>query len=245
MKKFVLFCFLVITVSSHSKEKINSETQPTVSPVAKVDSKKKKISKKEDVKVDIKSLQEVSDKYRKTRLVKSDMLKIVKTELTGKEIRNEGSIAISDGNFRIESNTPEKSLIVFDGKNLWNEQSSNSEFGGGAQVTHQVLNKRNKGQVLIATLLTKEPLMKHFKVTKSELSEDSISYYADSINADINVKDFKITIIPKKKVVSEISFKDDIGNLTTMKFSNTQFKDAPEKKLFKYTPPKGAQVTKL
>ncbi len=213
-----------------------------------VSAKAKSPSKKEASSapsVDLKVLNEVTEKYRHAKMVKSDLTKTVKAELTGKETKNEGTIAISQGNFRIESLKPEKSILVFDGKTLWNEQSASEEFGGPAQVTKQKLSKSGKSQTLFATLLTKDPVTKHFKINKLESRGDEILYFAESINNDFNVKDFKIVIENKKKFVSEISFKDDIGNQTIMKFSNVEFKEIADKKLFNYKPPKGAQVTQI
>lgn len=196
-------------------------------------------------KVDLRILNEVTEKYRQAKMVKSNLAKTVKAELTGKETKNIGTIAISEGNFRIETVVPEKSLLVFDGKILWNEQSASEEFGGPAQVTKQILSKSGRAQTLFATLLTKDPVTKHFKINKLEIRGDETFYFAESTNSDFNVKDFKIVIENKKKVVSEISFKDDIGNLTTMKFSEVEFKESSDKKLFNYKPPKGAQVTQI
>lgn len=195
--------------------------------------------------IDLKPLNDATAKYRSAKLVKSDLIKFVKSELTGKETKNEGEIAISEGLFRLENKGAEKSLIVFDGTTLWNEQKPSDDFGGPVQVTSSVIGKKNKSQTFFATMLTREPVTKYFKILTSKVVGSQVHYEAESTTTEINVKDFKLIIDSKKKEVIEISFKDDIGNLTTMKFSNTKFQDSSNRSLFKYKPPKGAQETKI
>lgn len=195
--------------------------------------------------IDLKPLNDATAKYRGAKLVKSELVKLVKSELTGKETKNEGEVAISEGLFRLENKSPEKSIIVYDGTNLWNEQRPSDDFGGAIQVTKSVIGKKNRSQTFFATMLSKEPVTKYFKILSSKSVGSEMHYEAESTSPEINVTNFKLIIDTKKKEIVEISFKDDIGNLTTMKFSNTKFQDSINKKIFNYTPPKGAQVTKI
>lgn len=234
MRQMITFLFIaIIAIASFAGKKSITKTASN------------KSEGKPEVQLDLKPLNEVTERYRQSKMVKSDLVKVVKAELTGKEITNEGIIAIAEGNFRIESRTPEKSILVFDGKEIWNEQGASSDFGGPAQVTRQIVSKKNRSQTLFATLLTKEPITKNFKIRDVVTKGEEVTYFADSLKADLNLKDFRIVIETRKRIVSEISFKDDIGNLTTMKFSNIQFKSTIEKNLFIYKPPKNAQVTKI
>jgi outer membrane lipoprotein carrier protein len=200
---------------------------------------------KENLKINLSPLNDITNKYRQSRMVRGDLVKTVKAEITGRESTTEGMIALAGGNFRVETQKPEKTILVYDGKVLWNEQSPSADFGGPAQVTRQLINKGNQSQIMFATLLTKDPITKHFNIKSAEESKGTVTYNADPLQADLNVKDFKITLDLTKKIVSQISFKDDIGNLTTMNFSNIRFSDNIDKKLFSYKPPKDAQVTKL
>jgi outer membrane lipoprotein carrier protein len=61
----------------------------------------------------------------------------------------------------------------------------------------------------------------------------------------LKINTLNITVLEKTKEVTEISYVDDVGNTTTMKFSKIEFNKKKNKKLFKYVPPKDAQVTNL
>jgi outer membrane lipoprotein carrier protein len=178
-------------------------------------------------------------------MVQMSLEKIVKSELTGKETKLQGEISLSAGLFRLENKEPEKSLLVFDGKTLWNEQQPSSDFGGSIQVTKSKLSGKNKSQTLFATLLTKDPVTKYFKILSAKKEGSQTIYETESLTSDLNIKNLTLKIDNSSKLVSEISYKDDIGNLTTMKFSNAQFKKSMNKKIFSYHPPKGAQVTEI
>jgi outer membrane lipoprotein-sorting protein len=117
--------------------------------------------------IDLKPLNDATARYRAAKVVKSELIKLVKYELTGKEVKNEGEVAISEGLFRLENKSPEKSLIVYDGNILWNEQKPSDDFGGPTQVTKSVIGKKNKSQTFFATMLSKEPVTKYFKRRKS------------------------------------------------------------------------------
>lgn len=194
---------------------------------------------------DTKILTESTAKYRDAKLVQMSLEKTVKSELTGKETKNQGEISLSAGMFRLENRQPEKSLLVFDGITLWNEQQPSSDFGGSVQVTKSKLSGKGKAQTLFATLLTKDPITKYFKVLSAKKDGSQTVYETEALNSDLSIKNLTLKIDNNSKLVSEISYKDDIGNLTTMKFSNAQFKKTLDKKVFSYKPPKGAQVTEI
>jgi len=200
---------------------------------------------KKDSGMDLKPLAEATAKYRQAKLVQMSLEKVVKSELTGKETKHQGELSLSAGLFRLENKEPEKSLLVYDGKTLWNEQQPSSDFGGAIQVTKSNLSGKNKSQTMFATLLTKDPVTKYFKVLSSKKDGAQTIYETESLTAELTIKHLTLKIANSSKLVSEISYKDDIGNLTTMKFSNAQFKKSMNKKIFLYQPPKGAQVTEI
>jgi outer membrane lipoprotein carrier protein len=201
-------------------------------------------SKKENA--NLKPLTETTAKYREAKLVQMSVKKTIKLEVTGKETQQDGKISLSAGLFRLESSEPEKSLVVFDGKNLWNEQQPSSDFGGEKpQVTKAKLSDKNKSQTLLATLLTKDPITKYFKVLNGKKNAGFMVYEMEPISSEPPMKTLTLKIDTEANIISEISFKDDVGNLTTMKFSNTQFKDKLDKKLFEYHVPKGVSATEI
>lgn len=167
--------------------------------------------------------------------------KSLKSELLGKETRHSGKIFLANGKFRWENTVPEETLLVFDGKTIWSIQTPPKEFGGEPQIARGKVDKKTKSQILIASLLG-EDLEKSFKVVKDDKSGNI--EVAPKGN-DLTVKSLNLVIDTKKSELKEVSYKDEIGNVTTLKFSDIQFKSKANNKLFQYTPPKGVPVTDL
>jgi outer membrane lipoprotein carrier protein len=204
-----------------------------------------KSTTKAKFKDDYGTLKLVTKRYRKSEMVEMHVEKTVRSDLMGKETRYVGKIMISSGLFRWENDLPEKSLIVFDGTTIWNEQSPPPEFPGNVQVAKARVDKKNKSQILVSSLLGTGSLFENFNILKETKDGDAYSYLVEPKTKDLAIKDLEITVSKPKKEVMEISYKDDVGNVTTMKFSSIEFKNKKNKNLFRYTPPKGAQVTNL
>lgn len=195
-----------------------------------------------------KLLKETTTKYRNAGLVEIDVEKLLKSDLNPAGKKFTGKIYLAGGLFRIENQEPEKSTLIYDGVSIWNEQPPSVDFPGPIQVSQTKINQKSKSQILFATLLTKEPVRKNFKILSAKPMGEGgkwTVFEAEPLAKDLNVKALKITISNKAKEVSEISYQDEIGNLTQMSFLKTKFTLKKNPKLFQYKPPKGAQVTKI
>lgn len=190
------------------------------------------------------TLQKVTKKYRASKLVEMSVEKSVKSELLGKETKYNGKIYLANGKFRWENTTPEKTLLVFDGTTIWSEQTPPKEFGGPIQVAKGKVDKKTRSHILISALVGAD-LEKNFKIVKEEKVGDLVKLDVTPIYDDLTVKSLQVILDPTENTMKEISYKDDIGNLTTMSFSNVKFQKKEKNNLFKYQPPKGAQVTDL
>lgn len=191
------------------------------------------------------ALNAVAKKYRETKMVEMVAEKTIKSDLLGKETVYKGFISLAGGKFRWENTTPEETLLVFDGTNIWSVQIPPKEFGGAVQVAHGKVDKKTKSQILISSLLGKEPVSKNFKVLKEEKTGDIVKVQVAPQGSDLTVKTLDLVIDAKEKTLTQISYLDDVNNLTTMKFSKIQFLKKEDKKRFQYQPPKGAQESKL
>ena len=192
-----------------------------------------------------KTLEAASKKYRKAALVEMNVEKQFNSELTGKNSSYSGEISLSQGLFRMETTLPEKSLIVFDGKVLWNETQPSPDFPGPVQVTKSKIKSGEQQQVLFATLLSRDPIEKHFKILSEEKKDGVSVFEATPLTKNLNITSLTITVNSKDNAITELSFVDDISNVTVMKFSKIQFKATKSAKLFNYKAPQGAQVTEL
>ncbi|UXR65805.1 outer membrane lipoprotein carrier protein LolA [Bdellovibrio bacteriovorus] len=191
------------------------------------------------------TLQKVGKKYRASKLVEMSVEKIVKSELLGKETKYEGKIYLANGKFRWENTTPEQTLLVFDGSTIWSVQTPPKEFGGPVQVAKGKVDKKTRSHILISSLLG-EDLAKTFKIVSEKKDGDLIHLDVEPVQGgDLTVKSMKLVVKTKDNTLRSVSYLDDIGNQTTMNFSKIEFLKKENKKLFKYQPPKDAQVTDL
>jgi outer membrane lipoprotein carrier protein len=191
------------------------------------------------------TLKEVSKKYRNSKLVKIETDKKVTSELMGKTTNYQGFIYLAQGKFRWENETPEQSLLLFDGETIWNVQFPPKDLGGQVQVAKAKLNKNTKSQILISTLIGKEPIDKNFEILNEKTDQEILSVELKPLFSDLRVKQLTLDVEPKTKEIKKISYKDDVDNLTVIEMKKTDFLKKENKDLFKYKIPKDAQVTNL
>lgn len=185
----------------------------------------------------------VVGKYGSAQLVSMKVNKTIKSELMDKETSYEGQVFLSGEKFRLDTEKPEKALILFDGAVIWNVQYPPKDLGGPVQVLKSKVNKQNKSQILLSALMDRKSLKRNFQVVKD--SKDHTEVTIKPLTSDLTVSSIDLKLDQHKKILREISYKDDVGNLTTMRFSDVHFANKLPKDLFKYTPPKDAQVTNL
>jgi outer membrane lipoprotein carrier protein len=190
-------------------------------------------------------LKEVSKKYRNTKLVKIETDKKVTSELLGKTTNYQGKIYLSQGKFRWENETPEQTLLLYDGETIWNVQYPPKDLGGQVQVAKAKLDKNTKSQILISTLIGKEPIDKNFKVISEKSDKETLNVELQPLSGDLRVKGLTLDVDLKTKQIKKISYKDDVDNTTEIELKNTEFISKENKDLFKYKIPKDAQVTNL
>jgi outer membrane lipoprotein carrier protein len=190
-------------------------------------------------------LESTLQKYKDSTLVQMQVTKIVKSEVMQKENKFEGKIYFSSGKLRWENSKPEKSLIVFDGDTMWNVQFPSEDFPGPVQVARGKIDKKNQSKIFLTSLFKKQNVMNEFKVLSEKKEKNSTIYKLEAKNKDPMVQDLEIKVENENLYIEEVKYKDDIGNLTLMSFSKVEFKTEIKKGLFKYFPPKNAQVTNL
>jgi len=190
-------------------------------------------------------LKDIGKKYRNTKLVKIETDKKVTSELLGKTTDYEGFIYLSQGKFRWENEKPDQSLLLFDGETIWNVQYPPKDLGGPVQVAKAKLDKNTKSQILISTLIGKEPIDKNFEVLGEKSDKGIITVSLKPLSSDLRVKELTLDLEPKTKQIKKISYKDDVDNLTVIEMKKTDFIPKENKDLFKYKIPKDAQVTNL
>jgi len=190
-------------------------------------------------------LKEVTKKYRNSKLVKIETDKKVTSELLGKTTVYQGEIYLSRGKFRWENETPDQTLLVFDGDSIWNIQYPPKDLGGQVQVSKAKLDKNTKSQILISTLIDGDSFDKNFKVISEKSDKENLNVELQPLSGDLRVKGLTLDVDLKSKKIKSISYQDDVNNTIEIQLKKTEFISKENKDLFKYKIPKDAQVTNL
>lgn len=212
---------------------------------AHAESKPKKDSQKASAKKVAVDLDQITKKYRQSNYVKMDVKKQVRSEVLGKETDYTGVIYLSKNKFRWNTTKPERSEVIFDGETIWSIQFPPEELPGPVQVAKSKLSKNSKRQIFISTLFAENGIDKNFKISKQEKNGDLVQFYLLPLSKELGVQALNVTANVKSKKITALFFEDDLGNKTQLNFENIEFFTKPAKEIFKYSPPKDAQVTNL
>lgn len=196
-------------------------------------------------KSDLDKLTGVLNRYRNAAMVSIDFKQVIEEDLTGKKSETFGELSVAKGLLRLQTNKPEKTLVVLDGKYLWNEQAKAVDFAGPIQVTKVKIEKQGKSQLFFRNVLTGEPLSKSFKLSIVSQDKQKILFHGDSLDKSSPIKKINLKIDLQSNQISEMSYQDDIGNETQLFFLKTNFLSELKKNVFIYKLPKGAQVTEI
>lgn len=196
-------------------------------------------------KSDLDKLTSVLNRYRSAAMVSIDFRQVIAEDLTGKKSETYGELNVAKGLLRLQTNKPEKTLVVLDGIYLWNEQAKAIDFAGPVQVTKVKIEKQGKSQLFFRNVLTGEPLSKSFKLSTVSQDKQNVLFRGESLDKSSPIKKINLKIDLKANQISEMSYQDDIGNETQLFFLKTNFLSELKKNIFIYKPPKGAQVTEI
>lgn len=188
-------------------------------------------------------------KYREAKLVEIKVEKSIKSEWKTKDQVFTGQMFYSRGKFRWENDLPEKNWTIYNGKTLWNVQFASPDFPGKNKVTKSTLTKKNRGQILLMSLLDIKDLSEKFKVQKDEPKIDhevkTVTLNLEPIEKDPSVSKLQLVLNLTAGTIQKLSFQDDIGNFTVVVFKEIQFQKEKKNKLFDYVSTKNDEVTEI
>lgn len=221
---FILICFFQSTAEANLQVQSTQKTKPD-------------------------EIARILSKYRESKLVDIRVEKTIKSEWKTKDQIFLGKMFYSKGKFRWENETPEKNWTIYNGKILWNIQFASPDFPGKNKVTKSILTKKNRGQILLMSLLDIHDLSEKFKVQKDEPSTEKeiklLKVKLEPLEKDPSVSKLQLVLNLTAGTIQEVSFQDDIGNLTLVYFNATEFRNEKNNKLFDYLPTKNDEVTDL
>jgi outer membrane lipoprotein-sorting protein len=169
-------------------------------------------------------------------MTKMNSIKTVESSLIGKKTKYSGEIYLSRGKFRWNTFTPEKSTLVFDGKNLWIVQD---QF-----VTRTILSKDQKSQTLRSILLDPKSLKKKFDLKKKNETPTELSFHLIPKSKDLTVTNIQVTIDATNSDLKTLTYNDN-DNQTVIEFDKIEKLKKADAKQFLFKPKPGDQVTEM
>ncbi|HPI40076.1 MAG TPA: outer membrane lipoprotein carrier protein LolA [Pseudobdellovibrionaceae bacterium] len=188
---------------------------------------------------------EVFKKYNKSSLVSMDISKKVKSEILGTEKIQTGKLYFSNEKFRITFFEPQKEMIIYDGKTLWTEQILGSSASEKIQVGKLKITEANKSQILLSVLFDNMFFLKNFKRISTVKKGNLFIYSFKPLNSDLNILKLSMSVQDIDQSIVSITYEDDLNNQTELDFLNVIFSTQKQPDLFKYNPPKKAEVSNL
>lgn len=162
-----------------------------------------------------------------------------------KEKSVSGKVTYLAGRLRFETEPPEKSLFISDGKNLWLVQ----EIEGESPLINRLKSKDlKKGNSLLSIIFDPKALSSRLLLKKKESSESGFRFvYEPKENQSSELIEVVLEFSQDKRELSKVSYVDDRSNEVDFVINETQFvpKNKIDPKIFSYKPPKGAEVIDL
>ncbi len=192
-----------------------------------------------------KSINGVFAKYRKSPFIEIEVEKKVTSEIMGTEKSYKGQALIGRKKFRFESESPEKALVVYDGKTLWNVQYPVNGAEGKTQAARVAINKKSRGQIFLLELLQESSVVKEFELSEEAKDGDTLKVTAKPKAGKTEVSLMNLKFDLKGKRLSEVEYMDDLGNKTIFKLMKQTNLKKVEGKKFEFKPGKDVEVVDL
>jgi len=106
--------------------------------------------------------------------------------------------------------------------------------------------KKTQPHQVVAFLLGQGKISNDFNVTEEKsLDSKNVRLELKPKSSEDEVKGLTLVLDKNKKEIEKLSFKDSVGNITELEFTDIQFDKEMDKAVFKFTPPKGVEITVL
>jgi outer membrane lipoprotein-sorting protein len=193
----------------------------------------------------LESVQSIVRTYNRSSGVKMKVKKTSELALLNETRRSEGGLFFSKGQLRLELKKPEETTVVYNSSGIWVETVTEGFDGPSAHVmkiTSKELRKQAKAP--LAFLLKDPAAWNRFNVAKTEKQDDgTVVTLKPKKAADLpEIKTLIVGFDQKKKTLLKISYSDEMDNVVTYSFSETEFDQKFATGRFNYQPPKGAEV---
>lgn len=194
----------------------------------------------------LKSLTSAFEELQEAKRVSMQVEKKVTSPWLVKPKQAKGTLDFSKGKIRMSLKEPHTSLLVLAGEDIWLEEHQPEEFGGGVQVSHFQVSKAKKSSALLAVLFGESQIWSELELIERKRNKDKVIFKLKPKDKKrLEVKELEITLAGDINQLERIKFSDELDNVTDYQFSSFQFIDDEKPELFRYQPPKGAEITRF
>lgn len=187
-----------------------------------------------------KDVESVLGKYRTSAGVQARVKKTVTQDVMGTTNESAGQFYFAKGKLRLNLDAPEKSVFVYDGKNIWLESRLDE---GNIAVSHMKAAQFKRSDSLVAALFDRKDALKKFKlVSATEKAGERTYVFEPRDKKATEIRSLDVTL--KAQDIRGITYKDTMENTVSFEFSDLA-RGAVPKGTFEYKPPQGANVTEI
>ena len=182
----------------------------------------------------------VLGRYRSSRGVRAKVKKTVTQDLMGSLSVSEGQFYFAKGKLRLEIETPEPSILIYDGTSIWLESRLDPKT---LQVSHLKAGALRRTDSLMSALFDKKDALKGFDSAHvAELNGSKVYAFVPKDKRTTEIRTLEIAI--RGRELARIKYKDQMENTVDFEFRDLDHANLSPK-LFAYKPPKDANVTEL
>jgi outer membrane lipoprotein carrier protein len=189
------------------------------------------------------SPQSALDQLKSAPFITLEVNKNVKSELMGSETNSPGKIYLASERFRWDSEGKESSSLIYDGFYLWTIQQPPKGFKMLPQITKTKMGPNSDNQLLLKSLLQNK-IENQFKITKTVKEKNGTRFFLKPTEKNQITHSLEL-FVKNDDVVSEISYLDEIENRITVTINKIIKAKKVPSQIFKFSPPKGAQVSEI
>ncbi len=191
----------------------------------------------------LKPLEAVLNRYRSQVPVQIQVEKQVHQALLGRSQTSSGTLTLGEQRLRLEMGAPDQSLLIHDGDYLWMVSTIEGFSGPITQVAKISPRKLGPSATLISAVFERPRLWEEFRLVEQSDLEGGVKSFQLRPKAPMDVSEIQIVIDPKSRLVTQLSYKDDLENETRYNFKRAQFSAKIKEGTFTFVPPEGAEVT--
>jgi outer membrane lipoprotein carrier protein len=187
------------------------------------------------------TLKRLEDRYRSVKTIQGDFLQITeRVSQARRTFKERGRFFFYlPGKMRWEYATQPKKLILSDGKTLWMLEPTPER----PQVIKAPLVEETLYKTPLALLLGAGNLRNSFEVISLEEGQGEIKLgLAPKRAMDLPLKRLTLYLSQEGTTIQGIVMMDYFGNQTALRFSNLKWNARLPDALFRFDPPKGAQI---